>query len=157
LLDVVEDKFFALVTDVGDSAGEGNGLLEPLAVLSIRSILLQKLADGELDVEFVGVGVSVRILLEFSYHFRPVFEVGGRVENLLFFDFFLLALSLLGLFGCFLCLLGVELLLLLETLLLVLAGLLAVLVSFLSVLLRHLGFFLSLDFNGLFRLLILHL
>ena len=77
-------------------------------------------------MELVGVGISIRVFLEFIDHLGPVLEVLGGVKDLLLLFGCWLVLSLQSLLRGFFCLLLLQLLLLLQPLLLVFAELGAV-------------------------------
>lgn len=115
------------MTYVGDSAGEGDLLLEPGTILCERGVLLDEFVNIHLNIELVGIGVCDGIFLQFIDHLGPVLVVGSGVENLLLLDFLLLTLSLLGFLSCLLGLFCLELLLLFQALLLIFAELLSLL------------------------------
>ena len=144
LPDVVEDKFFALVADVGDPTCQRHLLLEPLTVFSNWSVFWDELVQGSFNVEFVGVGIGGWVFLEFSDHLGTILKVSGWVEDLLYFYLLLFTLFLLSFFRCLLGLLSLQLFQLLKTLLLIFTELLAFLSSLLGLLfmlLNLLGFF----------------
>jgi hypothetical protein len=123
LLDVDEDQVLALAADVGDSAGKGDLLGQPLALHGQGLEPLDELVDGEADVELVGVGIGVGGLLQFGDHFGAIFEVLGGVKDFLLLGGGGLILLLLCLLGSLHGLLRLQLLELLQTFLLVLAQL----------------------------------
>lgn len=112
LLEIDEDKVFALLPDVGDSSSEGSFFIEPLSLHADGIVFLDKLGDCDLDVEFMGIRICVWVLFEFIDHLGPVFEVLSGIKDLLL----LLSWLVLGL-SCPLC--RLISLLLLEPLLLV--------------------------------------
>ena len=68
LFQVIEDKFFALAPNIGDSGSNTNWFLKPLRGLGDGRILLDEIADVYLNMELVGVGISFGIFFEISYH-----------------------------------------------------------------------------------------
>jgi hypothetical protein len=69
LLYVIKNELLALMSDVGDSACNRNILLEPLPILSMRGVFVNELANCELNMEFMGIGIGGWVFLEFSNHF----------------------------------------------------------------------------------------
>ena len=92
LVQVIEDKL-ALLADGGDPGSHCDLFIEPLLSLTEWVVFLNELGQTVLHMELVGIGVSLRVLLQLSDHLAPVVVVGGGIQLLL--DL-LLTLALLG-------------------------------------------------------------
>jgi len=81
--DVIEHKILATGPDVGDSSGHIDLLVQKFHRLGFFRVLLHELFDVQVDLEFMGVGVGLRVLLSLQDGFASVLEVGSRVKGIL--------------------------------------------------------------------------